>query len=273
MHDAGLCTFKRDSDNMHYIEIAIREDSLNEDVVSHELLHAFYIKKGFGRSSYNTINNIPFREISVLLNSIIEHKQIYEIQKSMGIDISQAQKHKANTIFKNIEKEPSIITYDIVVNSLLILECIIGAKEYTELYDERLKTNFKNTYELAKRLEMELFTEDIDNAEIFRKKFIRSLRVCDEYLSQHMIKSIPHFKLTENISIGYIPSEYQLLLRSEQIFNFKEVGNKLILMSKKDNQASYILKNTNNIETLKAMTVEELIGRIDGLVTIRSRKS
>ena len=44
-------------------------------------------------------------------------------------------------------------------------------------------------------------------------------------------------------------------------------------MSKKDNQASYILKNTNNIETLKAMTVEELIGRIDGLVTIRSRKS
>ncbi len=55
MHDAGLCTFKRDSDNVPYIEIAIREDSLNEDVVSHELLHAFYIKKGFGRSSYNTI--------------------------------------------------------------------------------------------------------------------------------------------------------------------------------------------------------------------------
>lgn len=271
MDDAGLCTLKKDG-NIPYIEIKIRENRLSEDVVSHELLHALFIKKGFGNVSFNTIGDIPFQQIGVLLHSIIEHKKIYEIQKEMGIDIVQAQKHKAISIFNNVKNEGTVIAYDIIVNSLLLLDCFIGANEYKDLFEERVKTYFSRTYELAKLLEKELFSEDINNAEVYRKKFIKGLRICDEYLSKYMTKSIPHFKLTENISISYIPSEFQLLLKAEQVFTFKETKNSLIIISKKDNQASYILDKSTNIETLKAMTVEELVGRIDGLVTIRAKR-
>lgn len=268
MSSAGLCTLKKNN-NIPYIEVAIRDDRLTEDVISHELLHALFIKQGFGQSRANSIAKIPFKEITTLLHSIIEHKKIYEIQQSMGIDITESKIHKASTIFKNVEKEPPIITYDIVVNSLLLLECFIGASEYKDLYVEKIRTCFKHTYELAKTLERELFSVDINDARTFRNKFITGLRVCDKYLSKHMPKSIPHFKLTENIAISFIPSQYQLCLKAEQIFNFKESQNNLILISKKDNQASYIIDKLTNIVAIKNMTVEELIGRIDGLISIK----
>jgi len=72
MNEAGMCTLKKEG-GMPYIEIKIREDRLNEDVVSHELLHAFNIKRGFGRSCANIIGDIPFGLISQLLHSVIEH--------------------------------------------------------------------------------------------------------------------------------------------------------------------------------------------------------
>ena len=268
MESGGLCTSKKNN-NIPYIEIAIREDRLNEDVVAHELLHAFFIKKGFGQTRANNIGDIPFGRITTLLHAIIEHKKIYEMQKTIGINIIEAQKHKANTIFKGTEKEPSIITYDIIINSLLLLDCIISTNEYKELYIDRIRTNFKHTYELTKILERELFSVDISNARMFRTKFISGLKVCDKYLSKHMPKSIQHFKLTENIAISFIPSEYQLQLKAEQVFTFRETLNNFIILSKKDNQACYIIGKPNDINILKNMTVEELMGRIDGLITIR----
>lgn len=51
-----------------------------------------FIKEGFVKTRFNTIGNIPFKHITELLNSIIEHKKIYEIQKNMGIDTAEAQK-------------------------------------------------------------------------------------------------------------------------------------------------------------------------------------
>jgi len=81
MNEAGMCTLKKEG-GMPYIEIKIREDRLNEDVVSHELLHAFNIKRGFGRSCANIIGDIPFGLISQLLHSVIEHQSIYKKQKA-----------------------------------------------------------------------------------------------------------------------------------------------------------------------------------------------
>ena len=52
-----------------------------------------------------------------------------------------------------------------------------------------------------------------------------------------MSKDIPRFKLTDNISIGYIPSEFQLLQKAEQVFDFNILNNCAILISKKDKQS------------------------------------
>lgn len=266
----GVCTLKKEN-NMPYVEISIRKDRINEQVISHELLHALFIKMGFGSTSYNPIKDIPFREISSLLSSVIQHKKIYEMQQNMGIDLTKAKKHKAETIFKNLERESSIITYDTVVNALLLLECLIAADEYKEVYIDKVEKHFKHTYELAKMLQTEIFSEEINNAEIYREKFVRALRICDEYLSTYMHKAIPHFKLTENISISFIPSQNQLKLKSEQVFNFKNSINNIVIISKEDNQASYIIGKLGNIEPIKQATVAELIGAIDGVMTVRNR--
>lgn len=269
MRNGGFCILKRDNKGIPYIAIEIRDDLINEDVVSHELLHALNIKKGFGISRSNTIGDIPFNEISKLLHSIIEHKGIYERQKALGIDISEVQKYKANNIFKEVNKEDTIIAYNTVLNALLLLECLVASYEYKDLFVERMRTNFAQTYELAKTLEEELFSDDINNAEVFRKKYIKGLRICDDHLSKHMNK---YYKLTENISIGFIPSEFQLSLKAEQVFDFIESINSLIIISKKDNQASFIIEKTDK-EALKSMAVEDLIGHIDGLVSTRKSQN
>lgn len=265
----GICALKKEN-NIPYIEIAIRKDRLQEDVISHELLHALFIKMGFGSTSYNPINDIPFREISALLSSVIQHKKIYQMQQTMGIDMTKSKEHKAKTIFKNIEQESSIINYDTVVNALLLLECLVAADEYEEIYLDKVDKHFKHTYELAKKLNAEIFSEDINKAEIYRQKYISALRICDEYLSTYMPNIIPHYKFTENISISFIPAQYQLKLKCEQVFDFKESIYNTIIMSKEDNQACYIIGKLGNMDSIKQATVEQLIGAIDGVMTVKN---
>lgn len=64
MLDPAICIMKRDNNNIPYIEIGIKEGYIKEDIVSHELLHALNIKRGFGNSSSNSIGEIPFKRIS-----------------------------------------------------------------------------------------------------------------------------------------------------------------------------------------------------------------
>ncbi|MCX5779989.1 MAG: hypothetical protein NTV45_04050 [Firmicutes bacterium] len=262
MVDAGSCTLKKQP-NLAYIEIEIRQDALTEDAVSHELLHALFIQKGFGQIGYNAIEGMPFPQIAILLHSVIEHRSIYARQIAMGIDIVPTQKHKATTIFRNIADEPRVIDHSFVVNALLLLDCLIGANEYRELFMARIMRFFSHTYELADRLEKRLFAKDIDSPQVFRQTFITGLEICDEFLRQYIAGNAPYGGLQENISISYLPTEFELQQKVREVFDFRETFNSFIIISKKDKQASYILTKANNIDNIMKITVEDFIAKTD----------
>lgn len=66
-----------------------------------------------------------------------------------------------------------------------------------------------------------------------------------------------HYKFKENIAISYTPYANQMPLRAEEVFYFKENTNNYIIMSKKDYQACYIISKSQNIDSIKNMTVED----------------
>lgn len=273
IRESGKCTLIDKKGFKPYIEILIREDFNNECIVTHELLHALNIKKGFGLSRFTGIGNIPYSAIIESLHSTLEHKDIYKYQNSIGVDTSESNKLKVESAFLNIDREVPLVNYDTILNAIFLLEIIISAENAGIEVPNRIISNFPKTYELAVELNRELFSSEISKAEGFRRTYIKALRIFDKYLEENNIFQINFLKFTENITISYIPSKFQSKVMAEQVFDFRLVNNLCVLMTKKDKQASYIIRNLeenySKLEKYKKLTVEDLIGCFDRYSIIR----
>ncbi len=265
----GVCTFKIENPTQPFIEILIREDAVNDTIISHELLHALNIKRGYGFSRHTGIGLLPYNHFIVLYHSVLEHKEIYDYQKESEIEVILNSKKSMDTIFCGEKNESMNISIETAINALILIEALICPENEGKELPERIKKDFPKTYELAMLLNDELFENTIRSAEDFRKVYIKGLRLIDKFIEDNNIFKRKLLKLTENITISYIPSERQLDLFVEQVFDFVVKNNVCVLISKKDKQASYVIRDLSQIKEIKKMTVEKLIGMFDVIISHR----
>lgn len=267
-NSGGKCSLEW-KNNLPCINILIRSDMVNEETISHELYHGLFIKKGFGLTRA-VESKIPFQYIAEYLHTIIEHTIIYDIQKENGLTLEETREKKSKKIFNDDKSEIRYVNHSIVINALLLVETMLGTvgiEKYEKNYIENIQVNFPKTYELANRIYLKITESKITDAVKFRKVFIECLKLSDQFLRENMNYYNTKDSLTNNIAIGCVIKKGEELKNVNQIFIFEERDCQIFIKSKKDNVLCYIIKSGSDLKAIKKLSVEELIGVIDGIVS------
>lgn len=224
-------------DSIHSL-VKISPWFIEESVVSHELLHAY-----FHRNNYNRIkianDELIHRFCKHIFNSI-EHKLIYAYQDKYGFDREQESIYYATTLINKIEQD-SELAIDNLQYALNVFEAEIRCNKYRDLYIGRLQKYFPKTLEIAQRLLTVANEYDYQTPFETRRAFVMTIREID-----NIIKESGEVMLYLNSScmIPFIPSLNELNLKMNQLFTFEykhfgENNEECFIISKDDNQLCY----------------------------------
>jgi hypothetical protein len=228
-----------------YIRIRIREDKINEDVISHELLHAKNIRNGYGGGIACIEPNSNIERIGTALNNILEHILIYQTQDKLQIKRSESKILQQLLDASIIERsDPQMLLI-----ALAILECKIrGDSSFEELI-----VQIANKYPLAHTIAHHIY--DLIDINIlntpfsFRRLLIKILKYLESVsLTDYQKKTIPFRKL---IAVPFVPSKRQLMQTVSQVFELKHnyfntgyIG----ILTRAEEQLSFIISPPSQID-------------------------
>lgn len=247
-----------------HINIKIREDRINEEVISHELLHARYIKNGYNGGISCIDNNSPIEKVGSSLSNILEHMMIYQEQDLLNIERSSSKILEQMLALNFSEK------YDVqsILNALAILESKVrGGENY-----EELAIKIQKKYPIAYTIALEIFEliniEKLKTAFQFRRELIKALKYLETIkLTEPQTHIIPFTKL---IAIGFIPSKRQVSQTVSQIFEVKYNylnTNYIALTSRAEEQLSFFIYPTS--ENVKDLTLDDLFQKMRHIYMVR----
>lgn len=264
----GICNYIITNEKP-YIKVKIREDRIDEDIVSHELLHALNIQNGYGQTR-TAIDHFMMDELLALFISALAHHNIYKRQIEMGINIEENIRNKITVLCEGESSEGEHIHYGTICCAIAIADCLLAGNHFLEYMGE-VRKHYPKAMEFAIYLKDNLLNQDINNHIIFRKQFLKGLKLFDDYLKMNMPSKMRYIELKENMSISYMPSIAQLKQKTDQVFDFIERRSDYRVVTKKGQDTSYFIKKdfNFNIGYFKQMTVKEFIELNDGICTIR----
>ncbi|NLM21192.1 MAG: hypothetical protein GX207_05525 [Peptococcaceae bacterium] len=242
--------------------IRIEKNSLNESVISHELLHCYLDLKGYPKLSTLCVENNIINYFAMRTEESIIHKLICQEQDKRGITRTDDLEY-AKSISDDLEWEPMSPEAQIFY-SMKILDILIRTSEWKEFYETSLRYRFKNSYQYAERLWDKVMSKDFQTPFETRRAMIRVLKELENIIAENGLEPL---NLSMNVATGFIPSARQL---DENIFDLFEVykdfltdpytGEKVwVLVSKAEDQASFfVLPGENFEESLTDKTLREL---------------
>ena len=247
------------NDNSGENIIQINRRNINEHIISHELLHCYFSNKGYPKLKLVGNNNDLISRIGQNIENCLIHKLIYEEQDKRDINYEIIQEEFALSLGNNRPHEPDDLLSQLIF-SFKILEAEIRCGGYKHIYADRIKSNFSNSYKIAMRLYDRALQQDYKTPFEFRRAVIRVLREIDIVMTENNFQS---FQLNYIIAASFIPSERQLNLHLDQLFDFhpdaiqiNETKEKVsLLVSKADNQTCYFISPKDDDQFSKQMSI------------------
>ena len=248
----------------HSSLITIHKDHMNEEIIAHELLHAYYQEKGFLSVDFIADETNPKSKISLWLHNAFIHELIYSEATKRGFDNSELNlrcaMYNKESLGRTVEY-PNLI--DNIILALQLLDIENRCKDYREFYVDELNRNFPSTVRIIKYLKEKSFDSDYNTPFQYRKAMIKCLRAIDELCINSNVTSL---NLKHSMIAKYIPSKRQLDLKVKQVFDIKpnylkENDNIMsVVISKNENQSCYFLQRIDNeqlLEQLNNLTVKQ----------------
>ncbi|MBP1177492.1 hypothetical protein JOE49_004744 [Paenibacillus sp. PvR133] len=260
----GHCQLINKPDEELYINIKIREDRINEEVISHELLHAKCIKNGYNGGISCIESNSPIEKIGSSLSNTLEHMMVYQEQDFLNI------RRNSSKILEQMLALDFSEKHDLqsILNALAIFESKVrGGENY-----EELAIKIQKKYPIAYTIALEIFEliniEKLKTAFQFRRELIKVLKYLETIeLTESQIHTIPFTKL---VAIGFIPSARQLSQSVNQIFevtyNYFNT-NYIALTSRSEEQLSFFIYPTS--ESVKDLTLDDLFHKMRHIYMVR----
>lgn len=264
INDARVDGFQETLENGD-IKIVVRNNDIIESTISHELLHAYFLRAGYPNHHYVYGNNNTIFSFGRDLYNHVIHKLILEEQIKRGFDVSYHQEKLAENLGIGLNKEFTD-PKDIVAFSMVILLCDVLCGKYKEIYKERIEKTFPKSNKVAKQLYNSMMKKDYKTPYETRDAIVRVYKKFDDILKLY---KLPNLNLSENVTITYIPKKNDMNKNVLKIFHIckKEKMNEKIkfwiLISNSDNQSSYIIATEDRTydeikSLLKDMTLGEL---------------
>lgn len=142
---AGHCQLIKEPSEGLFINIKIREDRITEEIVSHELLHAKYLKNGYNGGISCLESNGIIEKIGTSISNTLEHVIIYQEQESLNIKRDEGKILKQMLNIDIIEKN----NMQTILNALAILESKVrGGQSYEELIS-KIMDKYPISYSIA----------------------------------------------------------------------------------------------------------------------------
>ncbi|KIL46145.1 hypothetical protein [Jeotgalibacillus campisalis] len=248
--------------NNNEVIIKIHENWNNEYVISHELLHAYFIGQNYPDHIYHGKFNESIRTLMIARQSIyntVLHKLIIREQQRREINIDEELNQQIqNILLTNVAE----IKKDSMVNPGLVLKLF----DLLVLYDFR-KEEFEKflietcprEYKFAKRLANICLQNEYDNPFKTRQIIVKVFKKFDLILKE---LGLPVLHLNKWIEIGFVPRKYQLNSSLENTFFIEETiisdMTAYRLISKVDDQLSYVVAKTHyKLDEMRKMLLED----------------
>lgn len=253
---AGNCRLINEAQGM-YIRIQIREDRVNEDVISHELLHAKHIRNGYYGGIACIEPNSIIERVGSTLSNTLEHVLIYQTQDNLKIKRSESRMLQ-QMLDVNANERSDL---QMLLCALAILECKVrGGLDYEELIVQ-VAQKYPSAYAIALHIFNLIDAEKLANPFSFRRSLIKILSYLETIsFADQKIKTIPFRKM---IAVAFVPSRRQLTQTVDQIFEIKQnyFGTGCIgILSRAEDQLSFVI-NPIPVD-IKSLTIENFFGAI-----------
>ncbi|MDQ0878985.1 hypothetical protein QFZ77_007644 [Paenibacillus sp. V4I3] len=246
---AGHCQLIIEPQGLH-IRIKIRDDRVNEDVISHELLHAKHIRNGYSGGIACIETNSIIERIGSSLSNTLEHVLIYQTQDHLNVKRSESSKILQQMLDVTHNERSDL---QMLLSALAILECKVrGDLGYDELIDQIAKK-----YPLAYTIALHIFelidAEKLVNPFSFRRSIIKILSYLETIsFADQKTKTIPFRKM---IAVSFVPSRRQLTQTVSTVFVLKHnyFGTHYTgILSRAEDQLSFliVMPSQKDIENL-----------------------
>ncbi|SQC85404.1 Uncharacterised protein [Clostridium perfringens] len=247
------------------IQIISRNNDVTESIISHELLHAYFLRIGYPNHHYVYGNDNPIFHFGRELYNHVIHKLILEEQIKRGFDVSYHQEKLAKNLGVGLEKEFTD-PKEIISFSMVILLCDVLCGKYKEIYKEKIEKTFPKSNKVANQLYNAMMKKDYKTAYETREALVRVYKKFDNILKLY---KLPNLNLSENVTITYIPRKDDMNRNVLKIFHIckkEKINDKLkfwILISNSDNQSSYIIATEDRTyDEIKSLLKDMTLGKL-----------
>jgi hypothetical protein len=237
---AGHCQLIKEAHGM-YIRIQIREDRVNEDIISHELLHAKHIRNGYYGGIACIQPNSIIERIGATLSNTLEHVLIYQTQDYLEIKRSESKILQQMLDANAIERSD----LQMLLRALAILECKVRG----DLGYEELIVQVSHKYPSAHTIALHIFdlidAERLTSPFSFRRSIIKILSYLETIsFTDQKTRTIPFRKM---IAVSFVPSRRQLTQTVNQVFELKHnyfSTDHIGILSRAEDQLSFVITPT-----------------------------
>jgi len=256
------------------IEIC-KDEPFIDYILSHELLHVLLDTKGFP-NTYFIDANICCQfsdDMGNMIKNIVIHKVIIQEQLSRGFNIVDAPKKKLKNV---VETWPNItnLTDSTLWYLLALTSFMIEAEFCLSEYESAIDIKNPILYKSAKFLYEVIIEQKLETPYKTRKVLIKVLKKFDELLVENNIAPL---KLFEKLLIRFIPTEWQLQLKVNQVFNVRKSSkdDSLFLFTNSEGQLSFDFQNGAQeavLQEIQNMTIESLLKMSYGNYVVHKTK-
>jgi hypothetical protein len=202
--------------------VDIHPTMVNEYVISHELLHAYLIGKGFPDHHYYGEDRLEIKNLlhaqQALYNTVM-HKLIIAEQFKRNVNLEEALNEQITNIVSSVIPEKDKV-------HSVIPEIILRFFDFLVMYDIRrgefeslLQSCYPHEYVYAKRLANICLETNYDDPFLTRRVLVRVFREFDAILIE--LGFVP-VELNKRIAIGFVPGKSQLERRVSTTFQVEK---------------------------------------------------
>jgi len=227
--------------------IQFYKDHINDAIISHELIHCLMYRDGYPKLRVVTSNSIV-TIIAGLIENILAHRIIEEIQVEYDIDTTEFNREFVLGLGKNYDVEPDKVDF-IVENSFKMLDAHFRHGGIWEELKNKHEIKFPKTYSLYSRIADLVTGQSYSSPFKYRRAMIKVAKELEKVLHGYNLE----FDLKKNISYEFVPSLRQLDLSMNQVF--KLISKENVVDRKKYN---YILASNVSDETCYFFTSNQI---------------
>lgn len=229
------------------VEIYVKRNAHLEVILSHELLHAYFLRKGYPNHHYIDGDDTLIHKCGRDLYNQVIHKLILEEQLKRGFEVDKHQYYLAENLGSGMvdESDPGVV----MQFALVILHCNVLCGKYSELYDQKIKESFPKSHSVAKKLYRAMIKQDFQEPEETRQAIVRVIKSFELCTKNFGLCSL---NLPQNVIITFYPTEIEMKKCVNEVFHLSASSKEYqglqcwTLVANKDNQAAFILATVNS---------------------------